>query len=228
MFMFAHVFAPKRMFRMCVGFLGVHVLPSLCALMLSTVWPSLVLPAVLTLVCVDSKHSCRSQGPRSGQTRGSEGQWRRGERAYRERGEQEREGGTRGKKAVLWSGAERWRGGRSGQEGEESLWSSTCPSALIEADTRRPTEGRGGRGREVVRRFCGQTCCSKGQERDDERGGEKQKRVREERSLISGINFHLRLEKGGEHENREGDREGLRHWTLTCRLHPGGLNQKHS
>lgn len=53
----------------------VLVLSSLCALMLSTVWPSLVLPAVLTLVCVDSKHSCRSQRPRSGRTRGSEGQW---------------------------------------------------------------------------------------------------------------------------------------------------------
>lgn len=57
------------------GTLGVHVLSGLCALMLSTVWPSLVLPAVLTLVCVDSKHSCRSQRPRSGRTRGSEGQW---------------------------------------------------------------------------------------------------------------------------------------------------------
>lgn len=47
---------------MC-GFLGAgHVLPqSICALMLFTVWPSLVLPAVLTLVCVDSKHSCGSQ-----------------------------------------------------------------------------------------------------------------------------------------------------------------------
>lgn len=45
--------------------------------MLSTVWPSLVLPAVLTLVCVDSKHSCRSQRPRSGRTWGSEGQWGR-------------------------------------------------------------------------------------------------------------------------------------------------------
>lgn len=51
--------------------------PALCALMLSTVWPSLVLPAVLTLVCVDSKHSCRSQRPRSGRTRGSEGHWGR-------------------------------------------------------------------------------------------------------------------------------------------------------
>lgn len=63
----------------CVGgfFLGVHVLTSLCALMLSTVWPSLVLPAVLTLGCVDSKHSCRSQRPSSGRTRGSEGQWGR-------------------------------------------------------------------------------------------------------------------------------------------------------
>lgn len=59
------------------GFMGAHVLSSLCALMLSTVWPSLVLPAVLTLVCVDSKHSCRSQRPRSGRTRGSEGQWGR-------------------------------------------------------------------------------------------------------------------------------------------------------
>lgn len=57
----------------------VPVLSSLCALMLSTVWPSLVLPAVLTLVCVDSKHSCRSQRPRSGRTRGSEGQWGVGE-----------------------------------------------------------------------------------------------------------------------------------------------------
>lgn len=60
-----------------MGFLGVHVLPGLCALMLFTVWPSLVLPAVLTLVCVDSKHSCRSKRPRSGRTRGSEGQWGR-------------------------------------------------------------------------------------------------------------------------------------------------------
>lgn len=60
--------------------------PGLCALMLSTVWPSLVLPAVLTLVCVDSKHSCRSQRPRSGRTRGSEGQSQRGERAHRVHG----------------------------------------------------------------------------------------------------------------------------------------------
>lgn len=44
---------------------------------LSTVWPFRTLPAVLTLVCVDSKHSCRSQRPRSGRTRGSEGQWQR-------------------------------------------------------------------------------------------------------------------------------------------------------
>lgn len=61
---------------------------------LSTVWSRRSLPAVLTLVCVDSKHSCRSQRPRSGRTRGSEGQWRgegRGARA----GRQEMEGGTR-------------------------------------------------------------------------------------------------------------------------------------
>lgn len=51
-----------------------HVLLRLCVLMHSSVWPSLVLPAVLTLVCVDSKHSCRSQRPRSGRTQGSEGQ----------------------------------------------------------------------------------------------------------------------------------------------------------
>lgn len=61
-------------------FLGLLVLHS-C---FSTVWPSLVLPAVLTLVHVDSKHSCRSQRPRSGRTWGSEGQWWRGERAFRE------------------------------------------------------------------------------------------------------------------------------------------------
>lgn len=78
MVMFVHVFYS------CVQVHVPHVLLRLCALMLSTVWPSLVLPAVLTLVCVDSKHSCRSQRPRSGRTQGSEGQWGRGERAYRE------------------------------------------------------------------------------------------------------------------------------------------------
>ena len=34
--------------------------------------PSLVLPAVLTPLCVDSKHSCRSERPQAGQTWGSE------------------------------------------------------------------------------------------------------------------------------------------------------------
>lgn len=60
---------------------------------LSTVWPFRTLPAVLTLVCVDSKHSCRSQRPRSGRTRGSEGQWRREGREGA--GRQEVEGGIR-------------------------------------------------------------------------------------------------------------------------------------
>lgn len=66
---------------------------------LSTVWPSCTLPAVLTLVCVDSKHSCRSQRPRSGRTRGSEGQWWRGEREGA--GRQEMEGEIRGKGSSL-------------------------------------------------------------------------------------------------------------------------------
>lgn len=78
----------------------------LCALMHSSVWPSLVLPAVLTLVCVDSKHSCRSQRPRSGRTQGSEGQWGRGERAFREhegrKGKVERE-----KNSLHWTDTEK-------------------------------------------------------------------------------------------------------------------------
>lgn len=45
--------------------------------MMSSVWPSLVAPAVLTPVCVDSKHSCRSQRPCSGQIQRSETQWGR-------------------------------------------------------------------------------------------------------------------------------------------------------
>lgn len=52
---------------------------------LTCIWPSCTLPAVLTLVCVDSKHSCRSQRPRSGRTRGYEGQCWRGDGAQRER-----------------------------------------------------------------------------------------------------------------------------------------------
>lgn len=40
-------------------------------------------------------------------------------------------------------------------------------------------------GAEVVKDFYGQTYYSKGQERDEERGGEKQRRVN------SGVNFHL-------------------------------------
>lgn len=71
----------------------------------STVWPSLVLPAVLTLVRVDSKHSCRSERPRSGQTRGSEGQWWRGERAYTEH--EDRKGKVElEREAILWSGTD--------------------------------------------------------------------------------------------------------------------------
>lgn len=79
--MFVCFFTPvyKYIFSTCVRcILYIRAYVSVCVLfMLSTVWPSLVLPAVLTLVCVDSKHSCRSQRPRSGQTRGSEGQWGR-------------------------------------------------------------------------------------------------------------------------------------------------------
>lgn len=62
--------------HMCEGGGFVHY-PAYVHSCLSTVWPFRTLPAVLTLVCVDSKHSCRSQRPCSGRTRGSEGQWRR-------------------------------------------------------------------------------------------------------------------------------------------------------
>lgn len=84
MFMHQHVITHvyKCMFHTCIRFVCAN--QPVCTFCLSTVWPSRTLPAVLTLVCVDSKHSCRSQRPRSGRTRGSEGQWWRGERAYRE------------------------------------------------------------------------------------------------------------------------------------------------
>lgn len=76
---------------------------------LTCIWPSCTLPAVLTLVCVDSKHSCRSQRPRSGRTRGCEGQCWRGDGAQREsdgrKWKAEKEG-----KAVLSSG--HWEHGR--------------------------------------------------------------------------------------------------------------------
>lgn len=55
-FVYAFLLSSLSTFLVCVGFFRyVYLL-----LMLTTVWPFLVPPAVLTLVCVDSKHSCRS------------------------------------------------------------------------------------------------------------------------------------------------------------------------
>lgn len=95
--MFLHVFTLSVQVHgshtCCVGFFCAPSLP-MCTHAFSTVWPFRSLPAVLTLVCVDSKHSCRSQRPRSGRTRGSEGQWWREGRRGRA-GREEMEGGIR-------------------------------------------------------------------------------------------------------------------------------------
>lgn len=104
---------------------GFCVLCSLCAC-LSTVWPSHTLPAVLTLVCVDSKHSCRSQRPHSGQTRGSEGPCWRGDGAYKGHG------GRKWKvefeaKVLLWSDTEEEDKDIFYEREETLFWSSMFP-----------------------------------------------------------------------------------------------------
>lgn len=154
MFMFLHVFT-CCFYLLCASacFTRVWVFvcyPAYVHSCLSTVWPSRTLPAVLTLVCVDSKHSCRSQRPRSGWTRGSEGRWWRGEREGA--GRQGMEGEIRGKGSSLV----RYRARKRKEKWLARGGHSSCRGQLKKVA-------------EVVRSSCGQICHSKGQERDDER-----------------------------------------------------------